>query len=505
MNNRPLLVVIMDGFGITKDNYGNAISMANTPNLDDIFNNCPYTELEASGTIVGLPEGQMGNSEVGHMNIGAGRIVYQDLTYINKCISDNTFQNNKKLCTAMETVLRNDSCLHIMGLVSDGGIHSDVKHLYEILKLASKYNLKKVYVHAWTDGRDTAISSAKDYVTELEKFMSELGTGEIATICGRFYSMDRDKRNERTEQAYECMVNAKGKKFKESFKFIEESYNAEITDEFIKPGVKENYEGIKKDDVIICFNFRADRARQITQKFLKQDNKFYLVDKNKIEDYICFSRYDDNFKCNIAFEPREVKNTIGEYLSKCGLNQLRIAETEKYAHVTFFLNAGAEFPFKNEDRIIIDSPKVETYDLSPEMSADKITETVIRNIKSNKYNVIFVNYANPDMVGHTGNIDATIKAVEKVDECIGKIISSIKEKSGIAIITADHGNAEKMINSNGNPFTSHTCNLVPFSVYGYECKLSKSGALCDIAPTILEILEIDKPIEMTGKSLIKTI
>lgn len=502
MDKKPLLVVIMDGYGLNKEKYGNAISTANTPNLDEIFKNCPYAELKASGLDVGLPDGQMGNSEVGHMNIGAGRIVYQDLTHIDKCISDSTFRKNSKLCKAMKTVLENKSSLHLMGLLSDGGIHSHINHLYEILKLADEYNLKKVCIHAWTDGRDTVITSAKNFISDLEKFTNKLGVGEIKTICGRFYAMDRDKNIERTEQAYQAIMNANATKFENALDFISSNYNSGITDEFIKPGVKEGYNGIQKDDVMICFNFRADRVRQITQMFLKKDKDINLVDRTKLKNYICFSKYDDSFKCDVAFEPREIKNTIGEYLSKHGLTQLRIAETEKYAHVTFFLNAGAEVPFKNEDRIIINSPKVTTYDLTPSMSADKLTETVIESINCEKYDVIFLNYANPDMVGHTGNLEATIKAVEKVDECVGKLILAMKEKMGITIITADHGNAEKMLNDKGGPFTAHTCNLVPFAIYGYNCELKKSGSLCDIAPTILEILGIKKPAEMTGESLI---
>lgn len=500
MNDRPLLLVIMDGFGISKEEYGNAVSMANTPNLDKIFATCPYTELEASGLKVGLPQGQMGNSEVGHMNIGAGRVVYQDLTHIDKCISDGSFQKNEKLCEAMETVLKYDSCLHVMGLLSDGGIHSSINHLYEILNLASKYNLKRVYIHVWTDGRDSPISSARDYIFKLEKFIKVLGLGEIKTICGRFYSMDRDKRWERTQEAYNAMAKGEGYKFKSASEFIDLNYNSGTTDEFIKPGVKEKYTGVNKNDVVICFNFRADRARQITHVFLKENNN--SNGECNIKKYVCFCKYDDTFKCDIAFKPRKLANTIGEYLSKCGLRQLRIAETEKYAHVTFFLNAGAETAFKNEERIIINSPKVRTYDLAPEMSAEEVSKSVIENIKSEKYDVIFVNYANPDMVGHTGNLEAAVKAVEKVDECIGKIVSCMEEKSGITVITADHGNAERMILPNGDLFTAHTCNLVPFSICGYKCKLKDSGALCDIAPTLIDLLGIEKPVEMTGESLI---
>ena len=496
MNHRPTLLIIMDGYGISDNVEGNAIANANTPILDKLFSTCPYSKLIASGVDVGLPEGQMGNSEVGHINIGAGRIVLQDLLYINNSIQNKSFYKNEKLIEVMKYVSDNNSTLHLMGLVSDGGVHSSLDHIYALLKLASNYKLKNVNIHVWTDGRDTLTCSALKYISELEMFTRKLGIGEIKTICGRFYSMDRDERWERTIPAYEAVFSGKGETFKNTIELLEKKYELGETDEFIKPSVKIGYKGIQPNDAIICFNFRADRVRQITKLFLK--NK----DFNSLYKYVCFCEYDKNFNADVAFKPNPVNNTIGEHLANCGLKQLRVAETEKYAHVTFFLNAGVEKAYQNEERILINSPKVERYDSKPEMSADQITESVINSIRSGKYDFIVVNYANADMVGHTGNMRAAIQAVEKVDKCIGRLISCIKEASGVAIITADHGNAEKMINSNGEVFTSHTCNPVPFSVFGYKCKLKPFGVLCDIAPTILDIMGIKKPAEMTGNSLI---
>lgn len=491
MSFKPVVLAIMDGFGIRKETVGNAVFNAKTPNLDKIFSSCPYTELEASGAFVGLPEGQMGNSEVGHMNIGAGRIVYQDLTFIDKCISDGSFFKNENLAGIMSEVSKNGSNLHLMGLVSDGGVHSSINHLFALLKMAHEFKIKNVFIHAWTDGRDTGVKSAGSYISAVENLAKELGTGEIKTICGRFYAMDRDKRIERTTQAFEAMANAKGAHFESAQDYLKASYDAGLTDEFIVPAVKSGYAPMSKNDAVICFNFRTDRARQISEMFLKTG----------VVKYFGFTRYEEGVPC--IFSPREVKNTIGEYLSKCGLKQLRIAETEKYAHVTFFLNAGAEKPFENESRMIVNSPKVKTYDLAPEMSAEEVTTSVLEAINSGKYDVIFMNYANPDMVGHTGNFNAAIQAVEKVDECIGRVCELVRKSGGVTVITADHGNAEKMIGENGEIFTAHTTSKVPFAIDGFDCKLKNSGSLCDIAPTLLEILKIKKPAEMTGQSLIE--
>ncbi len=489
-----LLLIIMDGYGLTSNNQFNAILKANTPHIDNIFKNNPTTEISASGIDVGLPDGQMGNSEVGHTNIGAGRVVYQDLSYINKSIQNGEFEKNKVLNDVMNDVLQRKSCLHIMGLLSDGGIHSHINHLFSLLKMAKNKRLDKVFIHVWTDGRDTNPKSAVNYINALNNTIESLKIGKIATVCGRFYSMDRDNNLERTKLASDEIVLAKGEKFTDVAKFVENSYASGITDEFILPGVLEGYKGVDKEDSVICFNFRPDRARQITSSI-----------KNTCRNYVCFTQYDKSLKdVEIAFSPREIKNSLGEYLSSLNMHQLRVAETEKYAHVTFFFNAGVEKPYPNEDRIIVDSPKVKTYDLKPEMSAFEVTKKVLDGIKSNKYEFIVVNFANPDMVGHTGNFDATVKAVEAVDMCVHKLVEAANDFGMCTILTADHGNAEKMRDNLGNIFTSHTSNKVPMSVINYKCKLKSRGALCNIAPTICEIMGIPKPAEMESESLIKS-
>lgn len=498
-----LLLVILDGFGIGENVSSNAIYKANIPNLKNIFKNYPTTQLEASGMSVGLPEGQMGNSEVGHTNIGAGRIVYQDLTYINKSIEDGSFFENNEFKKIMKYVSKNQSSLHLMGLLSDGGVHSHISHLYALLKFAKMSGVKRVCIHAWTDGRDTLPKSGLKYIKDLEEFIYENKIGKIETLSGRFYAMDRDKRWERTELAYDAIVNSHGEKFDSPEKAILDSYQKGITDEFIKPSVRKGYKGIAPNDAVICFNFRPDRARQITHMFMNEKLIFPHVTRVNVGKYCGLSQYDENIpEVMTAFKPREIKNSLGEYISNLGLTQLRIAETEKYAHVTFFFNAGIESPYKNEDRIIISSPKVNTYDLKPEMSAYEVTKVAEENIRTKKYNFIVINYANPDMVGHTGNFDATVKSLEAVDACISRLISEMNKIGGVTIITADHGNAEKMHDKQGQPFTAHTLNKVPFSVVGFPCSLKNKGALCDIAPTILEILNIKKPCEMTGHSLI---
>ncbi len=492
VDSKNVLLVIMDGYGIAPKSEFNAVSEANTPNLDKIFSECPTTTLKASGLSVGLPDGQMGNSEVGHTNIGAGRIVYQDLTYINKSIENGDFYSNKVLNSVMDKVFENSSTLHIMGLCSSGGVHSHINHLFALLELAKRKKLNKVAIHAWTDGRDTDPKSAENYLNMVERKLKEFGFSGIQSICGRFYAMDRDNNLERTKLAVDAICDAKGEIFGEVAEVTSKCYKNNITDEFLPAFVREGYGGLSENDAVICFNYRPDRARQITKVISK-----------KVSNYVCFTQYDKNFKdVKIAFTPREVKMTLGEYISSLGMKQLRIAETEKYAHVTFFFNAGIEKPYADEDRIIINSPKVKTYDLKPEMSAFEITKTAKEKIKSKKYNLVVLNFANPDMVGHTGDFEAAKKAVETVDKCVGELLKAVNDAGGAMIITADHGNAEKMCDERGNPHTAHTCNPVPFSVAGYERTLKNGGALCDIAPTICKILDIKKPDEMSGESLI---
>ena len=492
IDSRSVLLVITDGLGIAPKGKFNAVSEANTPNLDEIFSTYPTTTVEASGLRVGLPSGQMGNSEVGHTNIGVGRVVYQDLTFINNSVENGDFYSNEVLNAVMNDVKKSGACLHIMGLCSDGGVHSHIEHLFRVLELAKRKNLKKVAVHAWTDGRDTEPKSAMRYLIMLENSLQELGFVGVQTVCGRFYAMDRDNNLERTKIAVDGICSGEGEKFSDINEVAEKCYGKGITDEFFPMFVRSGYSGISADDSVICFNYRPDRARQITQAMSK-----------KVKNYVCFTEYDKNFKdVKIAFAPRAVKMTLGEYISSLGMRQLRIAETEKYAHVTFFFNAGVENPYGGEDRIIINSPKVKTYDLKPEMSAFEITETAKEKISSGEYDLIVLNFANADMVGHTGNFEAAKKAIETVDKCVGELVQAAK-KSGMAVVlTADHGNAEVMRDENGNPHTAHTCNPVPLSVIGYNCKLKNGGALCDIAPTVCKILGIKKPDEMSGESLI---
>lgn len=501
---KPTVLIIMDGFGIAKPK-NNAIATANTKNLDYLFKKYPTTNIEASGLSVGLPKGQMGNSEVGHTNIGAGRIVYQDLTRISKSVKDKTFFKNKALKKAINHSLKNNSSLHIMGLLSDGGVHSHIDHLFAILELIKDSGLKEVYIHAFLDGRDTPPDSGKKYLNKLLKKLNDIGTGKIATISGRYYAMDRDNRWERIEKVYKAIVEGNGNRETSPTDAIEKSYKNNITDEFFYPTIIDENGIIKDNDSIIFFNFRPDRARQITKCFVY--DKFNSFKRNKILNkinFVCLTEYDKSLSgyVDIAFEPEVLKNTLGEYVSCIGLKQLRIAETEKYAHVTFFFNGGIEKKYNGEDRILIPSPKVATYDLQPEMSAFIITEKVINEIKSNKYDIIILNFANCDMVGHTGNFDATVKAVESVDLCVKKIVDEVLKYNGCAFITADHGNADKMKDDFGKPFTAHTTNPVPFCVVGYECSLKSNGKLSDIAPSILDILNIKIPSEMTGNSLI---
>lgn len=500
---KPLILMILDGFGIAGEK-GNAIKAANKPNIDRLFSSNPITQIGASGMDVGLPDGQMGNSEVGHTNIGAGRVVYQELTRITKSIQDGDFFNNEALCNAIDNALKNGTALHIMGLLSDGGVHSHNTHLYGIIELAKKKGLDKVYVHAFLDGRDVPPSSGKDYVAACVEEMKKIGVGQIATVMGRYYAMDRDNRWERVVKAYSAMVYGEGVKCADPVEAVAASYAEGVTDEFVVPTVIDGAAPIGANDSIIFYNFRPDRAREITRTFVDPDFSGFERKKGFFPlTYICMTQYDATMpNVQIAFKPESLDNTFGEYISNKGLTQLRIAETEKYAHVTFFFNGGVEKTYENEDRILVASPKVATYDLQPEMSAYEVADKCAEAIKSGKYDVIILNFANCDMVGHTGVFDAAVKAVEAVDACVGKVTDAIAEMGGVSLITADHGNADKMFEEDGSPFTAHTTNPVPFCVIGYPCQLREGGRLADIAPTMLQILGLEQPKEMSGKSLI---
>ena len=504
MSKRPVLLCIMDGFGKNESTYGNAIAAAKKPNLDKIVSENPMTFIGASGLDVGLPDGQMGNSEVGHTNIGAGRVVYQELTRITKSIQDGDFFTNEALVGAMENCKKNSSALHLMGLMSDGGVHSHNTHLYGIMELAKRSGVDKVYIHCFMDGRDVPPTSGKDYLAELYKKCDEIGVGEIATVMGRYYAMDRDNRWERVVKAYKAMTEGEGVKFDCACKMMEESYANDVTDEFIVPAVSEKAVPVKDNDSIVFFNFRPDRAREITRAFV--DPAFSGFEREQLKGlyYVCMTQYDATMpNVHVAFKPESLENTFGEYISDKGLKQLRIAETEKYAHVTFFFNGGVEKQYPGEDRILVKSPAVATYDLQPEMSAYEVTDKLLAAIDSEKYDAIILNYANCDMVGHTGVFDAAVKAVEAVDTCVGKIVDAVAAKGGVTLITADHGNADKMYEADGSPFTAHTTNPVPFIVVGYPCELREGGRLCDIAPTMLKIMGLEQPKEMTGVSIIK--
>ena len=504
MSKRPVLLCIMDGFGKNESTYGNAIAAAKKPNLDKIVSENPLTFIGASGLDVGLPDGQMGNSEVGHTNIGAGRVVYQELTRITKSIQDGDFFTNEALVGAMENCKKNSSALHLMGLMSDGGVHSHNTHLYGIMELAKRSGVDKVYIHCFMDGRDVPPTSGKDYLAELYKKCDEIGVGEIATVMGRYYAMDRDNRWERVVKAYKAMTEGEGVKFDCACKMMEESYANDVTDEFIVPAVSEKAVPVKDNDSIVFFNFRPDRAREITRAFV--DPAFSGFEREQLKGlyYVCMTQYDATMpNVHVAFKPETLENTFGEYISDKGLKQLRIAETEKYAHVTFFFNGGVEKQYPGEDRILVKSPAVATYDLQPEMSAYEVTDKLLAAIDSDKYDAIILNYANCDMVGHTGVFDAAVKAVEAVDTCVGKIVDAVAAKGGVTLITADHGNADKMYEADGSPFTAHTTNPVPFIVVGYPCELREGGRLCDIAPTMLKIMGLEQPKEMTGVSIIK--
>ncbi len=508
MENKLTMLMILDGFGENTNEKGNAIKISNTPNIDKLMKICPTTNIYTSGLNVGLPDGQMGNSEVGHTNIGAGRIVYQELTRITKSIEDGDFFSNIEFNEAIENCKKNNSNLHIMGLLSDGGVHSHIRHLYALLELAKRKGIENVYVHCFLDGRDTPPASAESYIAKLEEKMKEKEIGKIASITGRFYAMDRDKRWERVEKAYNALVNGKGEKAQTAISAIEASYQKEIFDEFVEPTLICNGDNlvatIKENDSVIFFNFRPDRAREITRSLVDNEFDGFKTNKNLNLYFVCMTSYDETMpNVHVAFKPTSLKNTFGEYISSKKLTQLRIAETEKYAHVTFFFNGGEEKQYEGEDRILVPSPKVETYDLQPEMSAYEVTNKVIKAIESRKYNTIILNYANPDMVGHTGNLEAAVKAIETIDECVGKVVEAIEKVDGILLITADHGNAEQMIDyKTGEPHTAHTTNPVLLILFGMENVELKTGKLADLAPTMLDIMGLEKPEEMTGESII---
>lgn len=503
MSKKPVALIIMDGFGYNPEDYGNAITAAKKPNLDKYMQG-PHTLIGASGLDVGLPDGQMGNSEVGHTNIGAGRIVYQMLVKISKDIKDGTFFDNKALQAAMDNCKEKNSALHLMGLLSPGGVHSHMEHLFGLVEMAKKNGLNKVYIHAFLDGRDVPPSSAAEYMEQTVEELNKIGLGKIATISGRFYAMDRDNAWDRVEKAYSAIVYGEGVNESEPVQAIKNSYANEVTDEFMLPTVIEGGASVKEGDSVIFFNFRPDRARQITRAFVDPDFSGFERKNGFFEtNFVCMAQYDASMpNVSVAYPPEQLTMTLGEYLSKSGKTQLRIAETQKYAHVTFFFNGGEEKQFEGEDRILIKSPDVATFDMKPEMSAYEVCDAVVDAINADKYDVIILNYANCDMVGHTGIFNAAVAAVEAVDECVGRMVEAILAKGGAALITADHGNADKMYEPDGSPFTAHTTNPVPLIAVGIDGELREGGVLADLAPTMLEILEMPQPAEMTGKSLI---
>ena len=505
---KPLALIIMDGFGLRKETEGNAIAAAKHPNLDRLWATCPHTRIGASGMDVGLPDGQMGNSEVGHTNMGAGRIVYQELTRITKSIEEGEYLSNPVLLHAMENAEKPGAALHLMGLLSDGGVHSHIRHLFGLIEMAKKMGVEKVYVHCFMDGRDVPPTSGAEYIEELQKELEKTGVGKIATVSGRYYAMDRDNRWERVVKAYDAMVNGEGVKAPDPAAMMRQSYADGVTDEFIVPAVVTEGAEVKSGDSVIFFNFRPDRARELTRTLVDPDFAGFERKKGFFPlTYICMTQYDATMpNVEVAYAPQSLANTFGEYISKNGLTQLRIAETEKYAHVTFFFNGGVEAPYPGEDRALIPSPKVATYDLQPEMSAYLVTDEVVKRIRSGKYDVIILNYANCDMVGHTGVFEAAVKAVEAVDTCLGRTLAAIEEMGGRAFVTADHGNADMMTDEEGNPFTAHTTNPVPFIAVGFPegtKLLPHGGRLADIAPTMLQALGLQQPAEMTGRSMLE--
>ncbi|MGN7309552.1 2,3-bisphosphoglycerate-independent phosphoglycerate mutase [Alkalicoccobacillus gibsonii] len=510
MSKKPVALIILDGFGLRDETKGNAVEQSKKPNFDRYLNEFPHATLKADGEAVGLPDGQMGNSEVGHLNIGAGRIVYQSLTRVNLAIREGEFFENQTFLDAIDHVNEKGTALHLYGLLSDGGIHSHIEHLFALLELAKRKNVKKVYIHGFLDGRDVAPTSAETYLCSLQEKLDEVGIGELATVHGRYYAMDRDKRWDRLEKSYRAMVYGEGPSYENALDVLEDNYKNEIHDEFVIPSVLTDKEGkpvatVQDNDAVIFFNFRPDRAIQLSQVFTNEDFRGFDRGEKfpKNLHFVCLTKFSESVDGFVAFKPTNLDNTLGEVLSQQNLRQLRIAETEKYPHVTFFFSGGREQEFPGESRILIDSPKVATYDLQPEMSAYEVTDALVSDIEADKHDAIILNFANPDMVGHSGKLEPTIKAIEAVDECLGKVVDAILEKGGAAIITADHGNADEVVTLEGNPMTAHTTNRVPVIVTEKGVTLREDGILADLAPTVLQLLDAKQPEEMTGKTLIK--
>ncbi|UOF91251.1 2,3-bisphosphoglycerate-independent phosphoglycerate mutase [Fodinisporobacter ferrooxydans] len=507
---KPVALIILDGFGLRNETNGNAVKAAKKPNYDRYWNTYPHTQLLASGEAVGLPEGQMGNSEVGHLNLGAGRVVYQDLTRVTKSIREGEFFQNETFLGAMNHVKRHGSALHLYGLLSDGGVHSHINHLLALLELAKRQNVETVYVHAFLDGRDVLPGSAVTYIKQVQEKMQELGIGKIATVQGRYYAMDRDRRWERTEKSYRAMVYGDGEKATDPLQALEDSYQKSVTDEFVMPAVIVDAAGnpvgqIRDHDAIIMFNFRPDRAVQISQVFTNEEFRGFDRGPQFPKDlyYVCLTRFSESVSGYVAYKPTDLDNTLGEVLAQNGLTQLRAAETEKFPHVTYFFSGGREAEFQGEERVLIPSPKVATYDLKPEMSAYELADAVVDKLKTGTIDVLVLNFANPDMVGHSGILEAAVKAIEAVDECLGKVVDTILDMGGVALITADHGNADVMIDpETGAPCTTHTTNPVPFIVTHKDVQLREGGVLADISPTILKLVQVPQPKEMTGQSIV---
>ncbi|MCA0172727.1 2,3-bisphosphoglycerate-independent phosphoglycerate mutase [Bacillus sp. RAR_GA_16] len=510
MPKKPEALIILDGFGLRDEEKGNAVAHANKPNFDRYWNQYPHATLQACGKAVGLPDGQMGNSEVGHLNIGAGRIVYQSLTRVNLAIEEGDFFENETFLEAIDHVKKKGTSLHLFGLLSDGGIHSHIKHLFALLELAGKQGLEDVYVHGFLDGRDVGQQSAKTYIQQLEDKMEEVGVGRLATLSGRYYSMDRDKRWDRVEKSYRALAYGEGPSYKDPYEMIDDNYENEIYDEFVLPSVMTDEDGspiatVNDEDAVIFFNFRPDRAIQISQVFTNDDFRGFDRGEERPKNlhFVSLTRFSETVGGDVAFKPTNLDNTLGEVLAQQDYKQLRIAETEKYPHVTFFFSGGREEEFPGEERILIDSPKVATYDLKPEMSAYEVTDALLKELDADKHDAIILNFANPDMVGHSGMLEPTVKAIEAVDECLGKIVDKITEKGGHAIITADHGNSDEVTTLDGEAMTAHTTNPVPVIVTKEGVELRTDGILADLSPTLLDLLGGKQPKEMTGKSLIK--
>ncbi|GIP46164.1 2,3-bisphosphoglycerate-independent phosphoglycerate mutase [Paenibacillus sp. J45TS6] len=506
---KPVALIIMDGFGLRNTVVGNAVAQAKKPNYDRYMAKYPHTTLTASGEAVGLPEGQMGNSEVGHLNIGAGRIVYQDLTRISKSIRDGEFFDNETLVNAVRSAKQTGKKLHLYGLLSDGGVHSHIKHMFAMLDLAKKEEMDEVYIHAFLDGRDVSPNSGIKFLEELNAKIEEVGIGKIATVQGRYYAMDRDKRWERVEKSYRAIVYGDGPKYTDPMLAVKESYEKSVYDEFVEPTVIVKEDGspvglVESGDSVVFLNFRPDRAIQLSQVFTNQDFRgFDRGDKwPQGLHFVCLTLFSETVDGYVAYTPKNLDNTLGEVLVQNNKKQLRIAETEKYPHVTFFFSGGRDVELPGETRILINSPKVATYDLKPEMSAYEVADACVKEIEADKHDAIILNFANPDMVGHSGLLEPTIRAVEATDECMGRVVEAVLAKGGVVLITADHGNADMVFDENGNPFTAHTTNPVPFIVTSENVELRDGGILADIAPTILDLMELPQPAEMTGKSII---